>query len=87
MLFIISDKHDIIKDKIINDLERGGTFLSGESLYKGTPKKVIHTVVDRRELAVLESFIYEVDKDAFITVVDSKEILGNGFKPLESKVD
>ncbi len=87
MLFIISDKHDIIKDKIINDLERGGTFLSGESLYKGTPKKVIHTVVDRRELAILESFIYEVDKDAFITVVDSKEILGNGFKPLENKMD
>ncbi len=87
MLFIISDKHDIIKDKIINDLERGGTFFSGESLYNGSTKKVIHTVVDRRELAVLESFIYEVDKNAFITVVDSKEILGNGFKPLESKIE
>ncbi len=87
MLFIISDKHDLIRDKIINDLERGGTCLSGESLYTGNSKKVIHTVVNRRELAVLESFIHEVDKNAFITVVDSKEILGNGFKPLENKME
>lgn len=84
MLFIVSEKHDIIRDKIINDLVRGGTFLSGEGMYQGVSKKVIYTVVTRRELAVLESFIYKVDKNAFVTVVDAREILGKGFKPLES---
>ncbi len=84
MLFIVSEKHDIIRDKIINDLVRGGTYLSGEGMYQGVNRKVIYTVVNRRELAVLESFIYKVDKDAFVTVVDAREILGKGFKSFES---
>ncbi len=86
-LIIISEKHQEIKNKLINDLERGGTFLNGEGMYNNEAKKVIYTVVNRRELAILESFIHEIDKEAFVTVVDAHEILGNGFKPLENKVD
>src|SRR5690606_24123601 len=29
-IFIVSEQHAAIRDKIINDLHRGGTFLSGE---------------------------------------------------------
>ncbi|PID88320.1 MAG: membrane protein [Bacteroidia bacterium] len=87
MLLIVSDKHELIRDKIINELERGGTFLSGEGMYNGDQKKMIFTVVNRRELAILESFIHQTDPQAFLTVVDAREILGNGFKPLENKTE
>ncbi len=86
MLLIVSDKTDEIRDKIINDLNRGGTFLLGEGMYQGKPKKMIHTVVNRRELAIIEEFIQRIDPEAFLTVVDAREILGNGFKSLEDKV-
>jgi len=86
MLLIVSDKPEVIKDKIINDLNRGGTFLLGEGMFHGKPKKMIHTVVNRRELIILEEFIQRVDPDAFLTVVDAHEILGNGFKSLEDKI-
>ena len=33
-LFIISDKHEQIRDSIIVDLKRGGTFLHGEGMYR-----------------------------------------------------
>lgn len=86
MLMIVSDKPDEIKNKIINDLNRGGTFLMGEGMFQGKPKKMIHTVVNRRELIILEEFIQRVDPEAFLTVVDAHEILGNGFKSLEDKI-
>ena len=86
LLLIISDKHEQIRDKIINDLERGGTYLIGEGMYEYQPKKMIYTVVNRREMAMLEDFIHKIDPDAFLTVVDAKEILGEGFKSLGEKV-
>ncbi len=84
MLLIISDKYEEIRNIIIKDIDRGGTFLSGEGMYKGTPKKVIYTVVNRRELAILEGLIHKIDPKAFLTVIDAREIMGNGFKPLSS---
>ncbi|GAB1403797.1 YitT family protein [Lentimicrobium sp.] len=86
-LFIVSEKHEAIRDKIINDLNRGGTFLTGEGMYNGSQKKVIFTVVNRRELAMLEEFINQVDPKAFLTVMDASEILGQGFKSLGEKLE
>jgi uncharacterized membrane-anchored protein YitT (DUF2179 family) len=85
-LFIISEKHDLIRDKIINDLNRGGTFLRGHGMYNGTEKTVIFTVVNRREMAMLQEFIHEIDPRAFLTVINANEILGEGFKSLKDKL-
>ncbi len=87
MLLIISDHHEEIKNKIINDINRGGTILHGEGMFKGKAKQVIYTVVSRRELAILENYIHKIDSQAFVTVVDAREILGNGFKSLNDKVN
>ncbi len=81
-LFIISDKHDEIRDVIINELDRGGTFIQGQGMFKGTEKKIIFTVVSRKELALLKDFVHKVDPMAFLTVINANEILGEGFKPL-----
>jgi uncharacterized membrane-anchored protein YitT (DUF2179 family) len=86
-LFIISAKHEEIKRKILDDLERGGTYFKGTGMYTNEEKQIIYTVVSRREVAILEKFISEVDPDAFITVMDAKEILGEGFQSLKTKVE
>ncbi len=85
-LFIVSDHSDKIRDKIINDLERGGTFIQGRGMYKGQEKTIVFTVVNRRELTILQDYIYKVDSQAFMTVINANEILGGGFKPLEKKI-
>jgi uncharacterized membrane-anchored protein YitT (DUF2179 family) len=84
-LFIVSDKYQQIRDKLINDIDRGGTLLNGVGMYKGQEKKVIFTNVSRREVHMLRDFIEEIDPNAFITVIDANEILGNGFKPLKEQ--
>ncbi len=86
-IFIISEKYDEIRNKIINDLNRGGTFLHGEGMFNGQEKKVIFTVVNRRELAMLEEYINKIDPKAFLTIMDAHEILGQGFKSLHDKLE
>jgi len=85
-LFIISDKFEEIRDRIINDLQRGGTYIPGFGMYNGAQKTIIFTVVNRREMAILEEYIHLIDPDAFVTVLEANEILGEGFKSLREKI-
>ncbi|MGD0710009.1 MAG: YitT family protein [Bacteroidales bacterium] len=86
-LFIVTDKYQEIRDKIILDLDRGGTCLNAHGMYKDSERKVIFTNVNRRELAQLQEFINHVDPNAFMTVINASEVLGNGFKSLREKVE
>jgi len=85
-LFIISNKPQELRDKIINDLNRGGTFIQGKGMYNGTDRTIIYTVVNRREMAMLQDFVHQIDPSAFMTVINANEILGNGFKSLKDKM-
>jgi len=82
-LFIISDKHEDIRDVIIKELDRGGTYIQGKGMFMGSEKNIIFTVVNRKELALLKDYVHKVDPHAFLTVLDANEILGEGFKPLK----
>jgi len=84
-LVIVSDKHALIKEKILNTLERGGTYLNGEGMFSGIEKRVIFTVVTRREVSALQEMINKIDPNAFMAVMETSEIIGEGFKSLEDK--
>lgn len=86
-LLIVSKEHVEIKNKILTDLERGGTYLSGVGMFTGEEKQIIYTVVSRREVAILQEYISKIDPEAFITVMDAREILGEGFQSLRKKVE
>ncbi len=86
-LFIISEQHDNIRNKIIHDLNRGGTYIQGEGMFNGAPRQIIFTVVSRRELTMLQDHILKVDPDAFMSVMDANEIIGEGFKSLRDKIE
>jgi uncharacterized membrane-anchored protein YitT (DUF2179 family) len=86
-LFIISDKHEEIRNSLISDIKRGGTFLHGEGMYKRESKQIIFTVVSPRELYMLEEYVHRIDPEAFIAVLDAYEILGKGFKSLSEKME
>ena len=85
-VLIISKKHLEIRDKIINDLNRGGTYINGTGMYNGDEKKIIMTVVNRREVILLKDFIKKIDSNAFVMVSDTNEILGDGFSSLNDSI-
>lgn len=81
-VMIVSDQYESIAMKIKNDLMRGATIFTGIGAYSGEDKKMIYSVMSRRELEILKLYIREVDPTAFVNVTEANEILGEGFKSL-----
>lgn len=82
-LMIVSEKTEDVRKLIIEEIGRGATIIRGEGGYKGDSREIIYTILTRREATILRYRINKIDPKAFINIIDSKEILGNGFKPLE----
>jgi uncharacterized membrane-anchored protein YitT (DUF2179 family) len=85
VVIIISEKHEEIREKIIVNMERGGTYLNAQGMYEGTEKKVIYTNISRRELPILLAHVSDVDPSAFVSVLDVHDVLGDGFRPLKEE--
>ncbi|MDR0363817.1 MAG: YitT family protein [Bacteroidales bacterium] len=84
-VFIISEKHEEIRNVILHQLGRGGTYIKGEGMYNGKEKEIIYTIVDRKELPTLIHKVHEIDPEAFLSIIDASETLGDGFKSLREK--
>lgn len=82
-LFIITSEVEKVRKYILDDMERGATLLEGKGLYSGEKKDVMYVTVTRREMILLKNYIASVDPRAFVNVVDSAEILGEGFNSLD----
>ena len=85
VVIIISDKHEEIREKILFQMERGGTYLHAQGMFEGKDKKVIYTNISRRELPILLAYIRDIDPEAFVSVLDAHDVLGDGFKPLKEE--
>jgi len=85
LLYIISDKSNEIKEKLLNDLEIGVTVLDGQGGYTGDSKKVLLVAIKKRLYPKVKMVIKSIDEDAFIIVNSAKEIYGLGFKKNDKK--
>lgn len=82
LLFIISNKHsEGIRDYIINDLNRGGTYLKASGMYSNAEREMIFLVVSRREVTQVQRKLREIDPTLFVVVTDAYDTYGEGFKP------
>ena len=78
-VLIISEHHEAIAKAIMEDLDRGATYLSGEGTYSGREKKVIFTVVKKQQVTELKRLVTGIDPDAFVVVQEAHQVLGEGF--------
>ena len=76
---IISEKNKEISKFILDDLERGCTFIKGIGGFTGKDTSILYTVLDRNDFIKLKNKIKEIDKNAFITVGEVHEVMGEGF--------
>ena len=80
LLIIISDKSDIIANSIKKEINRGVTGLYGKGMYTGDDKTILLCAVARKDLANIKNLIINIDKNAFMIITNSREVLGYGFK-------
>lgn len=81
---IITSHPAMVVSKILEDLERGVTILSGKGAYTGLEKAVLYCVITRSEVAQLKTLVREADPAAFVVIGQANEVLGEGFRPLHT---
>lgn len=78
--FIMSNKSTEIGEAIINNLRKGATAFKTRGLYLNIDREVIYTVVSMKEITKLMELVKEIDPDAFVTITNVHEVLGEGFR-------
>lgn len=79
---VISSCPDEVEKFIIGVLHRSATEQEAYGAYKHQTEKILMTVLTRREAALLRNFLRRKDPKAFITIVNSSEIIGKGFRSI-----
>lgn len=83
--FIISNNHEKIAQRIMNELERGATLLSGIGAYSRQERGVLISVVSQAEVVPVKRIVREEDEKAFVFITDTHETLGEGFSNLQGE--
>ncbi|HZK42908.1 MAG TPA: YitT family protein [Syntrophomonadaceae bacterium] len=79
---IITTEIEQVKDYIVQHLDRGATIYTAHGAYTDENRDVIVTIIKRREFIRLRNFIQDIDHNAFISVQNTHEVLGEGFLPI-----
>lgn len=83
--YIISDAHEVIVSRILEEMDHGVTVLHGAGAFSGKSKEVLYCVIYRGEVNALKKLVAEVDPDAFMIVSQANEVLGEGFKRMKKE--
>lgn len=85
LALIISEKNREILTKLLESAEVGCTILKGKTGYGGKDTEIILCAVKKRRLPEVRKIVTAEDEKAFMLVGDANEIIGEGFKSLESE--
>ncbi|MGG3799053.1 YitT family protein [Metabacillus fastidiosus] len=80
MTMIITNKEKEVQHAILHELDRGVTRLSAYGGFTNNERPVLICVVDQTEFTKLKELIKSIDSEAFVTVMDASEVVGEGFK-------
>lgn len=80
LLIIISNKNEEISTQIGNQINRGSTGLIGKGMYTKEKKVVLLCAASRGDISKIKEIVKQIDENSFLIVVNSREVLGLGFK-------
>ncbi|QBK25865.1 YitT family protein [Ureibacillus thermophilus] len=78
--FIISSKPEEIAKTVSEKMERGITVFHAYGYYTKQPKDVLYCIVGRNEIVQLKSIIRKIDPKSFVSIIDVKDVTGEGFR-------
>ncbi len=83
--FILSEKADEIREKIMSELERGVTSIDVKGGYTGKEKQMIMCAVGKRQAGFLKRLVFSVDPSAFVISAGAEGVYGDGFINLKKE--
>jgi uncharacterized membrane-anchored protein YitT (DUF2179 family) len=83
--FIITKKHEAIKERVLKEIGRGVTLIRAIGGYTGEERLALWVILKSpREIVKLKEIVKEEDPTAFVTITHVREVLGEGFKRISS---
>ncbi len=84
-VLIVTHHPDEISRRIIDELHRSATILSGTGAYLRDETSVLLCVVRKQQFYHLKKFVAACDPKAFLIITDATQIIGTGFKPISAE--
>jgi uncharacterized membrane protein len=85
LALIITDRAQAVADRILQEMERGVTALSGTGMYTRRQHTVLMCALTMTEVAHLKVLVHAEDPKAFLTLTPAQEVLGKGFASLQEE--
>jgi uncharacterized membrane protein len=85
LAFIITDKAEAVSERILCEMNRGVTALTGIGMYSRLAHAVLLCALTVTEVPLLKALVTSVDRKAFVTLTPAEEVLGRGFAPLQDE--
>jgi len=81
--FIISRRHERIRQALLHDLHRGVTLIHGNGGYSGDDVEIIMVVARRSQSVEIFRMVQSIDPTAFITQTTAAGVFGEGFDKIK----
>ncbi len=80
MTLIVTDQGSRVAETIDEHTDRGATILKGKGSYTGKEKDVVMCACNNKQMYAIRKLVKKVDPQAFIVIMESNEVVGEGFK-------
>ena len=85
LTLIITGKPDEVSERIMEDMHRGATEISGRGAFTHEKRAVLMVALTITEVPQLKALVADVAPQAFVVVIPAKSVFGSGFMPLEDE--
>ncbi len=80
LAFIVTERGEDMAKRIDEYSGRGSTRLKGMGSYTGEEKEVVMCACNNKQMYAIKRLAREIDPQAFTVIVESNEVVGEGFK-------
>ena len=84
-LLIVSDRHEVIAQRFMKELDTGVTYLEGIGAYTKEKRTVMLCMVKKHHFTRAREIVTEEDCNAFLIISSASEVFGEGYKKHESE--
>lgn len=86
MTLIVTEHGEDVAAQIDEYSGRGSTLLKGIGSYSKKEKDVVMCACNNKQMYTIKKMVHEVDPDAFTIIMESNEVVGEGFKEEIAKI-
>ncbi|MFC5630037.1 MULTISPECIES: YitT family protein [Streptococcus] len=86
-MIIVTKESERVSQTILREINRGVTYLKGEGAYSRRRHNILYVVLNPSEVMDVKRIIADIDKDAFVSIINVDEVVSSDFKIIRKNYD